>query len=97
MIECCRNARWFAMIGPSAGCLPDALFARGVTLVGGSWINDRDGFTAALRSGESLGDYASKFALTVDSYPGFDALLSRASDCGITHASVSAPFTRDER
>lgn len=95
MIECCRNARWFAMIGPSAGCLPDALFARGVTLLGGSWINDRDGFTAALRSGESLGDYASKFALTVDSYPGFDVLLERASGCGRTNASVLAPFDID--
>lgn len=82
MIECCRNARWFAMVGPSAGCLPDALFARGVTLVGGSWVNDRDGFTAALRSGESLSEHASKFALTVDTYPGFDALLARAADRG---------------
>lgn len=82
MIECCRNARWFAMVGPSAGCLPDALFARGVTLVGGSWINDRDKFAAALRSGESLGEHASKFALTADSYPGFDALLARAAGCG---------------
>ena len=79
MLACCRNARWFAMVGPSAGCLPDALFARGVTLLGGSWINDRDGFTSALRSGASLSDYASKFALTVDRYPGFDALLARAS------------------
>jgi uncharacterized protein (DUF4213/DUF364 family) len=78
MLGCCRNARWFAMIGPSAGCLPDALFARGVTLLGGSWINERDGYTAALRSGESLSDFASKFVLTVDSYPGFDVLLARA-------------------
>jgi uncharacterized protein len=79
MLACCRSARWFAMIGPGAGCLPDALFARGVTLVGGSWINDRDGFTDALRSGLSLSGFASKFALTVDGYPGFDALLARAS------------------
>jgi uncharacterized protein (DUF4213/DUF364 family) len=79
MIASCRNARWFAMIGPGAGCLPDALFARGVTLLGGSWINDRDGFTAALRRGASLGDFASKFALTIANYPGFDALLARAS------------------
>jgi uncharacterized protein (DUF4213/DUF364 family) len=79
MLACCRNARWFAMIGPSAGCLPDALFARGVTLLGGSWINERDGFTAALRRGESLTEFAGKFVLTADSYPGFDALLTRAS------------------
>ena len=79
MLACRRNARWFAMIGPSAGCLPDALFARGVTLVGGSWIRDSDGFTSALRRGASLGDYASKFALDAGSYPGFDALLARAA------------------
>jgi len=79
MLASCRNARWFAMIGPSAGCLPDALFARGVTLLGGSWINDRDGFTAALRSGASTSEHASKSVLTVDSYPGFGVLLARAS------------------
>lgn len=75
----CRNARWFAMIGPSAGCLPDALFARGVTLLGGSWINDRYGFIAALESGESHSAFTNKFVLTPDSYPGFAALLARAS------------------
>ncbi len=74
----CRNARWFALIGPSAGCLPDALFARGVTLLGGSWIIDGKGFIAALKSGESHSGCTSKFALTPESYPGFDALLARA-------------------
>ena len=82
MLACCRNARWFAMIGPSAGCLPDALFARGVTLVGGTWIKDRDGFTAALSRGESMGAFASKFALTAGDFPGFEALLARAARVG---------------
>ena len=82
MIACCRNAGWFAMVGPSAGCLPDALFARGVTLMGGSWIIDRDGYTAALRGGVSLSAYASKFALTAANYPGFEELLARASGPG---------------
>lgn len=77
MLACCRSARWFAMIGPSAGCLPDALFARGVTLLGGSWVNDRDGFIAALKSGESLSDFASKIALTPNSYPGWRELIQR--------------------
>jgi len=80
MLARCRNARWFAMIGPSAGCLPDALFARGVTFLGGSWVDAREEFTAALRGGESTSKYASKFALTIDNYPGFDVLLERA--CG---------------
>jgi uncharacterized protein (DUF4213/DUF364 family) len=88
MIACCRNARWFAMVGPSAGCLPDALFVRGVTLVGGTWVNDREGYAAALRGGGSLSAFADKFALTVDSYPGFDALLARASSVSGTRAGT---------
>lgn len=80
MLDSCRNARWFAMVGPGAGCLPDALFARGVTLLGGSWIRDRRGFVAALQSGAARSEFAGKFALTTDSYPGFAALLDRA--CG---------------
>lgn len=77
MLACCKDARWFAMIGPSAGCLPDALFARGVTFLGGSWVDDRQEFIAALLSGESRGASASKYALSADNYPGFETLLAR--------------------
>ena len=77
MLGFCRDARWFAMIGPSAGCLPDALFARGVTLVGGTWVHDREGFVDALRSGRERGEYARKCAITADAYPGFETLLAR--------------------
>ncbi|NMF90739.1 Rossmann-like domain-containing protein [Aromatoleum petrolei] len=76
MLGFCRDARWFAMIGPSAGCLPDALFARGVTLVGGTWVQDREGFVDALRNGRERGDYARKCAIAADAYPGFEALLA---------------------
>ena len=78
MLDCCRNADWFAMVGPSAGYLPDALFARGVTLLGGSWVKDREGFIAALKGGESRSKFADKFVLTAESYPGFEVLLARA-------------------
>ena len=78
MLAQCRNARWFAMVGPSAGCLPDALFARGVTLLGGSWIKDRQGFVAALTSGAPHSEFTSKFALTPDGYPGWRELVQRA-------------------
>lgn len=78
MLACCRQARWFAMVGPSAGCLPDALFARGVTLLGGSWVRDRQGFIAALKSGAARSEFAGKSVLTADNYPGFAALLARA-------------------
>lgn len=78
MLAHCRAARWFAMIGPSAGCLPDALFARGVTLLGGSWINDREGFIAALTSGQPHSEFTRKSALTPDGYPGWRELVRRA-------------------
>lgn len=77
MLAACRIARWFAMVGPSAGCLPDALFARGVTLLGGSWITDRAGFVDALRRGESTSAFARKTAITREIYPGAPALLDR--------------------
>jgi uncharacterized protein len=79
MLACCHKARWFAMVGPSAGCLPDALFARGVTLLGGSWIKDREGFIAALASGAPQSEFTSKYALTPDGYPGWHELIQRAS------------------
>jgi len=50
MLAHCRKARRIVLIGPSAGCLPEPLFARGVTVVGGSWITDRAGFIDALRA-----------------------------------------------
>jgi hypothetical protein len=52
--------------------------ARGVTLLGGSWVKDRVGFIDALKRGEPRSEFAGKFVLTADSYPGFDALLARA-------------------
>lgn len=77
MLENCRSARHFAMIGPSAGCLPDALFARGVTFLGGSWVERPAEFVAALASCEARGASARKYALTPANYPGFENLLAR--------------------
>ena len=76
MLGCCASATRFAMIGPSAGCLPDTLFARGVTALGGSWIEDRAGFIDTLPSGESWSHCARKTVITPQSYPGFDQLLA---------------------
>ena len=83
MLAQCRSAHWFAMIGPSAGCLPDALFARGVTLLGGNWIRDREGFIAALTSGMPHSEFTSKYALTPDGYPGWRELIQRASPSSV--------------
>ncbi len=75
----CARARTFAMIGPGAGCLPDPLFERGVTLMGGAWIEDAEGFKRALAGGEPWGRCARKFALDRGSYPGIGALLARTT------------------
>ena len=69
MLAHCRQASHIALIGPSAGCLAQPLFARGVSLIGGSWVSDRAGFIDALRRGESWGQFAYKFALTAADWP----------------------------
>lgn len=70
MLAQCRGAERIVLIGPSAGCVPDPLFARGVTLMGGSWITDRAGFIDALRRGGPWSAFAYKFALTASDWPG---------------------------
>lgn len=66
----CSGASAIAMIGPGAGLLPDALLARGVTAVGGSWIVDGAAFKTALAQGRSWGASARKFVWTRASWPG---------------------------
>lgn len=56
----CVNARRVAMIGPGASCLPQPLFDRGVTALGGIWIEDGPGFVAALGQGAPWGRFARK-------------------------------------
>lgn len=73
MLAHCRGAERIVLIGPSAGCLPHPLFARGVTVVGGSWVTDRAGFIDALCRGESWSAFAYKFALSAADWPGLSA------------------------
>lgn len=77
MLALCRHAQQFVLIGPSAGCLPDALFSRGVTHVGGSEVVDRPAFLDALRAGHKRGEATRKYGLSPEHYPGFAALLAR--------------------
>ena len=78
VLAACRSARHVALVGPGAGCLPDGLFARGVTLLGGSWVVDAAAFKQALATGAPWGGSARKFALTRANYPGWQALLAVA-------------------
>ena len=74
----CRHAERVALVGPGAGFLPDPLFARGLTLLGGSWILDGAALSSALVAGRPWGAFTRKFALAAQDYPGFDPLLARS-------------------
>lgn len=76
VLRAVRGARWLALVGPGGGCVPDDLFARGVTLLGATTIVDRDGFADAVARGESWGGFARKYVISRDRYPGFDALAA---------------------
>jgi len=77
MLARCTRARWVALIGPSMGCLPDALFTRGVTLIGGSWVLDGPAYVDALRQGVQRKGLAQKVAIARQDWPGFESLLGR--------------------
>ena len=79
VLAACRGARQFALVGPTAGCLPDALFAAGVSAIGGTWINDVDAFRDAFLAGASWSGAASKCVLDQASYPGLEVLLARTA------------------
>jgi hypothetical protein len=80
VLERCRHAERVALIGPGGGCLPDPLFARGVTLLGGSWVVNAASFKAALDAGAPWGMFTKKSAIGRGDYPGFEQLLARATD-----------------
>lgn len=77
VLGACRGARSVALVGPGGGCLPDPLFARGVTLLGGTVVVDRDGFVDAIGRGAPWGPFARKYAIARSAYPGAEALLAR--------------------
>lgn len=74
-----RNAGQVTLVGPTMGCLPDPLFDRGVTSIGGRQVYDSERFVALWRSGEPWRDAARRYTIVASSYPGFEELLRRAS------------------
>lgn len=77
VLAACRNARHFAIVGPTAGCVPDPLFARGVHTIGGRRVVDAEGFRDAFCKGKKWGSFASKYVIGRKDYPGIDWLLER--------------------
>ncbi|MGB5200503.1 MAG: DUF364 domain-containing protein [Sedimenticolaceae bacterium] len=68
------------MIGPSGSGLPDPLFARGVSAVGGSLFSSQAKLIEHLRRGEPWGSVAHKYQLDAVAYPGLTRLLDELAD-----------------
>jgi uncharacterized protein (DUF4213/DUF364 family) len=77
VLAACRNARYIAIVGPTAGCVPDPLFARGVDAIGGRRVVDARAFLDAFRNGEKWGAFAAKYVIARQAYPGVDGLMAR--------------------
>ena len=74
-----RGADAVAVVGPSAGCPPDRLFAAGVTSVGTAWVVDAEDFLARCAVGEKWGETSRKVTLTPQRYPGLETLLAKVA------------------
>ena len=72
----------FELIGPSGSGLPDPLFARGVSAVGGSLFGEKADLVERLQRGESWGSASRKYQLDPTSYPGLEQLIARLTDGG---------------
>jgi uncharacterized protein (DUF4213/DUF364 family) len=72
-----RTGVRFELVGPSGSGLPDPLFARGVTAVGGVSFADRGRLIGHLDGGGSWGDAGRKYQLDANNYPGLEQLISR--------------------
>jgi uncharacterized protein (DUF4213/DUF364 family) len=77
ILAACRGAATLALVGPGASCLPDPLFARGVTLLGGVEVVDPAGFLRALGAGAKWGGTVRQVALAASGYLGLEGLLRR--------------------
>ena len=71
-----HGAEAVTIVGPSAGCPPDPLFAAGVSSVGTAWVADEEAFLAHVAAGEKWGASSRKVTLTRERYPGLEALLA---------------------
>jgi hypothetical protein len=70
VLAACRDAQRVVLVGPGAGCLPDVLFARGVTALAGAWIDDGPALCDALRRGQPWGRHTRKFLLERSDWTG---------------------------
>jgi len=78
VLSYCRNAEQICLIGPTAGCLPDPLFARGVTAIAGCQVTDCDCFIQLWSTQQRWRRATRRYTIHSAGYPGFENLLESA-------------------
>jgi hypothetical protein len=74
------NARQIFIVGPTVGCLPDPLFDRGITRLGGCTVLDTVQFLNLWTTQEKWRDSTRRYVLSRDStYPGCLQLLQNVN------------------
>lgn len=77
----CGDAEQVIVVGPTCGCLPDPLFARGVSALGGSVIPDSHAFLQRWGAEEHWRETARRYVLCKNGhYPGYRALVAAIKD-----------------
>ena len=75
-----NNASQIFVVGPTVGCLPDPLFDRGITHLGGSTVLDSSQFLCLWAAQEKWRDSTKRYVLSRDStYPGCLQLVRNAT------------------
>lgn len=77
VLACCDAAEQILIVGPTSGCLPDPLFERGVTSIGGSIVVDAHAFIERWEAQEEWRGATQRYVLRSDGYPGYQALLGK--------------------
>ena len=71
----CAEAKQIFLIGPTAGCLPDPLFARGVSGIGGCQVLDPTRFITLWSTQQRWRQVTRRYIITSKNYLGFESLL----------------------
>jgi uncharacterized protein (DUF4213/DUF364 family) len=72
-----RGAEALYLIGPTVACLPDPLFTRGVTAVGGRQVMDCMRFVELWRTQQPWRQATRRYTIVSQEYPGYETLLQR--------------------
>ena len=74
----CDPRAQIALVGPSASCLPDPIFDRGVDVVGSIMVCDLPRLEALLEAGQPWAEGTAKYCITRDQYPGIRKMIRTA-------------------